>query len=98
MSDAENNEEINPLDELQLPKEAYKRASAARKLHETYETLQEQYKQERIALEKKFLVEKEKLYVERQAILTGEKEVPEVEGKYKQFCDFALVKVLTACL
>lgn len=73
-------EEENPLDALDLPKSAYKFAHAARKLQDTYEELEKQYKAERIALEKKFLEKKNAFYAERKTIIDGEKEVPEVEG------------------
>jgi hypothetical protein len=85
MSDNQNENAVvaaeeNPLDALDLPKSAYKFAAAARKLQDSYKTVEEQYKQERIALEKKFLELKNAIYAERKTIIAGEKEVPEVEG------------------
>jgi hypothetical protein len=77
----ELSEDENPLDALELPKSVYKFAVAARKLHDTrYKTVMEQYKQERIALEKKYVEQTNSFFVERKAIIDGEKDVPEVVG------------------
>jgi nucleosome assembly protein 1-like 1 len=50
-------------------------------MHEDYEALEEEYRKERIELEKKYLAKKEEFYGKRQPIISGEVDVPKTEGE-----------------
>ncbi len=64
-----------------MPKNVFRRVNALRQLHATYEDLEEEYRKERIELEKKFLAKKEEFYAKRQPIISGEVDIPKVEGE-----------------
>ena len=59
-----------------LPKQVLRRITAIRALHEDHEAIEALYKQERIALEKKYLDLKQVVVDKRQKIVSGEVDVP----------------------
>lgn len=61
---------------------------ALRALHTEMETIEEEYRKERIELEKKFNAKKQLYYEKRQPIVSGEVEVPKAddEGKERRYC------------
>eukprot|EP00128_Syssomonas_multiformis_P003258 Colp12_sorted_trinity150504_noHs@27579 len=72
--DEEDDEDMG--DFANLPKEVLRRISAIRRLHEDHEAIEALYKQERIALEKKYLDIKQAVIEKRRAIVAGEVDVP----------------------
>ena len=62
-------------DEMELPPEIMKRVDALRKLHNDVEAIEEEYKAERIELEKKFEGKLSVLYEGRKNIVSGAVEV-----------------------
>lgn len=72
-------EEGDAMDDL--PKEILQRVRYARKLHEKVEEIDQEYKMERLELEKKFLAKRQVIFDERSKIISGEMEAPvEEEG------------------
>jgi nucleosome assembly protein 1-like 1 len=57
-----------------------RKVDALQKVQESLETLTQEYKAERAALEKKFAAKKAELYNDRKQIITGEKEIAPEEG------------------
>jgi nucleosome assembly protein 1-like 1 len=63
-----------------LPPKVLKRVVAIRKIHESVEAIDLEYKKERIALEQKYLALKQPLYVSRNQYISGEVDVPVEEA------------------
>jgi hypothetical protein len=72
--DDEDEEEGDDLQDL--PKKVLKRVVAIRKIHNSVEEIDLEYKKERIALEQKYLALKQPLYEARNQIISGEVEAP----------------------
>ena len=62
---------------MDLPENVLKRVKGLRKLHESYEALEKEYKEQRLALEKQFLSRKEALYSQRCQVVKGESDISE---------------------
>jgi len=76
----EEEEEEDPyarIDQIDLPEPVLKRVKGLRKLHETYEAIDAEYKEQRIALEKQFLQRKKALLDQRSLVLTGASDITE---------------------
>ena len=61
---------------MNLPKVIIKRVTAIRRMHVTYEEIDNEYKKERLELEKKYLERKQVLLDARNKIISGETEAP----------------------
>lgn len=61
-----------------LPKSVANRVHALKKLQENADSIDDEYKQERQALEKKYIARRQELYESRRQIVNGEVEVPDV--------------------
>lgn len=72
--DEDDDEEDDEL--ANLPKEILARVTKIRNLHNDYEDIEKAYKEERIALEKKYLEKKATVIEQRRQIVSGEVEVP----------------------
>lgn len=64
-----------------MPKHTIRKVNALLQIHDRYKEVEEQYRKERLELEKKFHNLKEELFTERQNIISGEVEVPALEGE-----------------
>eukprot|EP01040_Poterioochromonas_malhamensis_P010337 gene10338-11244_t len=76
----EEEEEEDPyarIDQIDLPEPVLKRVKGLRKLHENYEAIDAEYKEQRIALEKQFLQRKKALFDQRSLVLTGASDITE---------------------
>lgn len=69
-------EEGEDNDFANLPKEVLRRITAIRNIHTDYEEVDAAYKQERIALETKYLARKMEVIEKRRQIVAGEVDVP----------------------
>ncbi len=78
----EEEEEEGEMDLLgDYPPNVKRRVMALRALHTEMEAIEEEYRKERIELEKKFNAKKQTYYEKRQPIITGEVEVPKGENE-----------------
>jgi hypothetical protein len=74
--DEEDDEDDGDNDLAHLPKEILNRITKIRNIHSDYEDIEKAYKEERIALEKKYLEKKAAVIEQRRQIVSGEVEVP----------------------
>jgi len=66
------------LDLDQLPRYVRNRVHAMKKLQEDADAIDDEYKQERMALERKYIARRQAIYDHRRQIISGDVEVPDV--------------------
>jgi nucleosome assembly protein 1-like 1 len=76
----EEEEEGEEVDLSSLPKNVFRRVKAVRVLQEEFDLIEEEYTKARVELEKKFETQKKAFYAKRDPIISGEVDVPKVEG------------------